>query len=143
MTLRFVLFCCLLSAFACIAQVPISNVVKETPPPLSALSQYRIEYPMGANGETFFNGGMDFRISERLRAGLQNFYAKFGTVEQIHTATVVRYHVTNKVNLFAGTESQYGTNLLTGEQELLRVNLNFGMGYEVDEDFMLEMGCHP
>ncbi|MEL7269848.1 MAG: hypothetical protein AAGL34_09750 [Bacteroidota bacterium] len=70
-------------------------------------------------------------------------FMQSGTAEQIHTATVVRYHVTKKVNLFAGTESQYGTNLITGEQELLRVNLNFGVGYEVDEDFMLEMGCHP
>lgn len=98
---------------------------------------------MGTNGETFFNGALDFRISERLRAGLQNFYAKFGTMEQINTATIVRYHVTDKVNVFAGTESQYGTNLITGEHELLRVNLNVGVGYEVDEDVILEMGYHP
>ena len=64
-------------------------------------------------------------------------------MEQINTLTVVRYHVTDKVIVFVGTESQYGTNLITGEQELLRVNLNVGVGYEVDEDFMLEMGCHP
>ncbi|MEM8764219.1 MAG: hypothetical protein AAGD88_10435 [Bacteroidota bacterium] len=143
MTSRFVLFCCLLFAVACIAQVPIRSSSKETPPPLSSLSQYRIDYPMGTNGETFFNGALDFRISERLRAGLQNFYAKFGTMEQINTATIVRYHVTDKVNVFAGTESQYGTNLITGEHELLRVNLNVGVGYEVDEDVILEMGYHP
>ncbi|MEL6305376.1 MAG: hypothetical protein AAGL29_06425 [Bacteroidota bacterium] len=71
---------------------------------------------------------MDFRVSERLSAGLQNFYAKFGTMEQVNTAVVARYHLTEKVNVFLGTENQYGTNLITGEQELLRVNLNVDMG---------------
>ena len=92
---------------------------------------------MGVNVETFFNGALDFQISDRLSAGLQNFYAKFGTREQITTWTVVRYRLTNKVNLFAGTESQYGTNLITGELELLQVNLNVGLGYEVADDLML------
>ena len=107
------------------------------------LTQYLINYPLGANGETFFNGGIDYRISKRLSARIQNFYAKFGTNEQISSALLFTWQVREKLYLYAGAENQYGTNQSSGQQELLRVNLNLGVGYEVDEDFLIEMGYHP
>ena len=45
--------------------------------------------------------------------------------------------------LFAGTQVQYDINQNSGSSELLRVNLNFGVGYEVNPNFLLELGYHP
>ncbi|MEM8507001.1 MAG: hypothetical protein AAF717_04190 [Bacteroidota bacterium] len=105
--------------------------------------QYRVDYPIGVNGETFFIGGLEHRISKRIGIRIENFYARFGTNEQISTALLFKWYMQKKLYLLAGTQCQYGTNQFTGEQELLRVNLNLRVGYEVDEDFLLEMGYHP
>ena len=107
------------------------------------LSQFQTSYPIGVNGETFFNGGIDYRIARRLVARVQNFHAKFGTNEQINSSLLFKWYLKEKLYLFAGTENEYGRNQLSGEHELLRVNLNLGVGYEVDEDFLIEMGYHP
>lgn len=105
--------------------------------------QFRIESPVGVNGEAFHNGAAEFRILSSLGARLENFYARFGTHEQFHTAFLFKWYVSDKLNFYGGRETEYGTNELTGERELLRVNLNLGVGYEVQPDFLLELGYHP
>ncbi|MEM9076361.1 MAG: hypothetical protein AAGC43_04940 [Bacteroidota bacterium] len=107
------------------------------------LSQFQIDYPIGVNGETFINGGIDYRISKSLGLRIQNFYSQFGTKEQINSSLLFKWYFKEKIYLFAGAENEYGTDQFSGERELLRVNLNLGVGYEVDEDVLLEMGYHP
>ncbi len=107
------------------------------------LAQYRIDYPMGINGETFFNGAADYKISKKLHIQLENFYAKFGTHEQVRSSVLFKWYVKEKLYLFAGAETEYDIDQITGEPELLRVNLNLGVGYEVKPNFLLELGYHP
>lgn len=139
------LFLCFYIFFA---PISIGQEHQEAPPLTNTnlnarLSQYRIDYPIGVNGETFFNGAAEYQISRKLSAQLESFYAKFGTHEQINSNISFKWYVQETLYLFAGTETQYDRNQVTGELELLRVNLNLGVGYEVNPDVLLELGYHP
>lgn len=140
----------LLFLFVCIffAVSAIGQKYNESPPPKDSILgapilQYRIDYPIGVNGETFFNGRMEYKISEKLTSQLESFYAKFGTHEEIGSSFSFKWYVQKKMYLFAGTQVQYDLNQNSGSSELLRVNLNFGVGYEVNPNFLLELGYHP
>ena len=106
------------------------------------LSQHRY-YSTGVNGEEFLNGGVNYQISKKLRIQLEVFYAKFGTHEQFTPSLVLKRGFNEKGYFFAGTESEYDINQVTGKFELVRVNLNVGLGYEVKPDLLLELGYHP
>ncbi|NQZ43586.1 MAG: hypothetical protein HRT65_04695 [Flavobacteriaceae bacterium] len=125
------------------AQTPVERPVLL---PLSLderFSQFRVEYPLGVNGEDFSYGLLEYRISERLGARLQHTVNSFGTLQQFNTSLQVKWYVKEKLYVFGGAEQEFGTNEFTGEQEVLRINLNLGVGYEVNESTLLEMGLNP
>ena len=118
-------------------------------PPLSSdfetntgLTFYGMSYPMGVNGEVSKNLLINYQTSDRLHLQLQHFYEKFGTLERAKSAILFKYHVNRKLYVFAGPENEYGFDNITGEPELIRVNLNIGVGYKVNPNLLLEMGYH-
>lgn len=141
--MKLLLLCC-----SCIFFITSNGQALQETPPLSdkpfsnRLSQYRIVYPVGLNGDTFYNGALEYQLSNKLAVQIEKFYAKFGTVEQFNVSVSFRWDVTERLNIFAGLEQQYETNLATGTSQLMRVNLNFGVGYHLKEDVLLELGYH-
>jgi len=53
-----------------------------------------------------------------------------------------KWHIKKKLYLFAGLENVYETSSFTNAQYIIQSNVNFGVGYEVDRDFLLELGYH-
>ena len=109
----------------------------------SKLSLYSISYPEGLHGQLYKNFRLNYVVSDSFEAQLQAFYDSFGTRSNAKSSAILKVRVTKKSYLFAGPEAEYGTNPVSGESELLRVNLNLGVGYEVNPDFLLELGYHP
>jgi len=127
----------------------VSNIIAQEfveIPPIDTepkLSLYAHSYPIGVNDEVFKNFRLDYMVSDKLGVQLQHFYSKFGTQEGTNTSFLFKWYLKKRLYLFAGPETEYGTNQATGELELLRVNLNFGVGYEVNPNMLLELGIHP
>ncbi|TXN35699.1 hypothetical protein FVB32_14085 [Flagellimonas hymeniacidonis] len=97
-------------------------------------------YPVGVNGEDARRLIVSRNISKRLQVQLEEFYEKFGTRERISTSFLLKWQVKKRLHLFAGTQGVYDINQLSGEQELMQVNLSAGLGYEVNSDLLLELG---
>ncbi len=107
------------------------------------LSVDGMQYPVGVNGEVFKSLYLDYRVSEKYHIGLEYFYYKFGTHEGSDVSLLFKWYVKKNLYLYAGPELQYDINQITGEHELMRVNLNLGVGYEVNPNLLLELGYHP
>lgn len=137
-----ILFFCGLCSLLTVSQEYVEDPVNDLNA-ANRFSQFRIEHPLGVNGEAFYNGAAEYQLFGSLGARLENFYSRFGTHEQFNTSVLFKWYVSDKLNFYGGPETEYGTNELTGETELLRVNLNLGVGYEVQPDFLLELGYHP
>ena len=110
--------------------------------PEKRLLQYRVLYPTGPEGNTYFNGAAEYKVSDNLSVRLENFYAKFGTHQQMTTSYLLKWYVKEKIYLFAGAESNLDINQYTGKQEIIRTSLRLGVGYEVKENLLLEAGLH-
>lgn len=106
------------------------------------LSLSGLSYPVGMNGEVFKSFKIDYQASERLQVQLQHFYEKYGTHESTRTSFIFKYYIKKNFYFFAGPEFEYGTNQVTGEYAPMRVNLNIGLGYEVNPNLLLELGYH-
>ena len=55
---------------------------------------------------------------------------------------MLKWYIKEKLYLFAGLENEYETNVFTDGQYIIRTNFNFGVGYDVNPDFLLEFGYH-
>lgn len=108
----------------------------------TGLTFYGMSYPEGVNGEISKNLSINYQASDRLHLQLQHFYEKFGTQERVNTSFLFKYYLNRKLYLFAGPENEYGFDNVTGEPELIRMNLNIGVGYQVNPDLLLELGYH-
>lgn len=122
-----------------IEKPPISNDLNAK----TGLTIEGMSYPVGVNGEVFKSLYVNYQISDRLHVQLQHFYEKFGIHERTNSSFLLKYQVNKKLYLFAGPETEYDIDQITGELELMRVNLNIGVGYEVNPNLLLELGYHP
>ncbi|MCM4169208.1 hypothetical protein KCTC52924_00730 [Arenibacter antarcticus] len=104
------------------------------------LSFSGLSYPEGVNGEVFKNLKIDYKISERLMVQLQHFYEKFGSHEETNSSFLAKWKVKKNLHFYVGPESKFQIKQVTGEHELMRVNLNVGLGYEVNPSLLLELG---
>lgn len=141
--LRLIFF---LILFGLLMPKSLAQSLLESPPVMAnkpRLSLYAHSYPMGLNDENFKNFRLDYGLTDKLGLQLQYFYSKYGTYEGVNTSLLFKWYVKKNLYLFAGPEVEFGTNQATGQFEPLRVNLNFGVGYEVNPDMLLELGIHP
>ena len=108
----------------------------------TGFSVYGVRYPIGVNGEVSKNFYVNYQLARRLHLQLQHFYDKFGTHERTNSSFLFKYHMNRKLYLFAGPKIEYDINQVTGEAEILRTNLNVGMGYKVNPNVLIELGYH-
>lgn len=106
------------------------------------LTFYGMGYPMGVNDEVAKSLYINYQVADKLHIQLQHFYEKFGTIERAKTSFLFRYDINKKLHLFAGPENEYGFDNVTGKPEIIRINLNIGVGYEVNPNLLLELGYH-
>ena len=119
------------------------QVIEETPP-FSGIDlskrfrQYRNDYPVGVNGETFLSGTADFKLSRDLGIRLERFYAQFGTQQQINAGVLLKSYVSKRLYLLSGVNNVFGIDQQTGELEFQGLFLNLGVGYQTKGSLNLE-----
>lgn len=134
-----------LVAFICFVEIHGQGLF-ETPSKKSLppkLTLYGLVYPIGVNGESFKTLLADYRVTDKFGIQLQHFYSRYGMFEGFRTSYLLKWYVRERLYLFAGPETDHETNPITGDLELLRVNLNIGLGYEVSPTALLQLGIHP
>ncbi|NAS12060.1 hypothetical protein [Poritiphilus flavus] len=138
MRLIHVLVACFLFSFTGLAQQPT-----ETPPQdinsIGAYSFSGLKYPLGVNGERREYYQIQYELSDNLRVQLDAFYNKFGTRNRLRTALLTKVNLSKKWYVFAGPEIEYDMNRELGGDGV-RLGLDLGMGYEVNEQLFLEAG---
>lgn len=101
-----------------------------------------ISFPKGMNGEEYRQFGLSYPISQKLTAQVGGIYDKNISSELINSSFMFKWYVKEKLYLFAGLENVYETNIFTDGQYIIRTNFNFGVGYDVNPNFLLELGYH-
>ncbi len=98
-----------------------------------------ISYPVSVNGDVYKNFKIDYQISDRMMVQVQHFYEKFGTHEGTISSFQAKSYFKNNLYFLAGPESEFDTNQATGKFELQQVNLNVGIGHDVNTNLLLEL----
>lgn len=101
-----------------------------------------ISFPKGLNGEEYRQFGLSYPISQKLTAQIGGIYDKTISSELINSSFMLKWYIKEKLYLFAGLENEYETNIFTDGQYIIRTNFNFGVGYDVNTNFLLELGYH-
>lgn len=101
-----------------------------------------ISFPEGLNGEDSRQFRLSYPISQKLNAQIGGIYDKSISSELINSSFILKWYIKEKLYLFAGLENEYETNVFTDGQYIIRTNFNFGVGYDVNPDLLLEFGYH-
>jgi hypothetical protein len=102
-----------------------------------------MDIPFGVNWEQFANGVADFPVTKDLAVRMERFYTKFGDQEQINAGLALKYFINKKFYLITGAEIQYDIIEIKGAPQRELTRFNFGMGYNLKPNLILELGYKP
>lgn len=135
------ILCLVLFATTAFSQISTCNVTNDLDAEKS-FSLNAISYPIGLNGGDYRQLRLSYPILQGLSGQFNFIYDKSISSEIINSSFMFKWYLKEKLYLFAGLENEYETNMFTDGQYIIRSNFNFGVGYDVNPNFLLEFGYH-
>ncbi|MEM7380459.1 MAG: hypothetical protein AAF361_04585 [Bacteroidota bacterium] len=136
-------FVYVLMAFLMFGLTTYAQQPTETPPPgtniFGAFSFSGLHYPEMLNDERSHFYQIQYQVSDELRLQLDAFYTLFGSRNRLRTALLGKVSITKKWYVFGGPEVEYDANRELGDDQV-RLGLDMGMGYEINDQLLLEAG---
>lgn len=106
--------------------------------PRSSLETF--SYPLFLGHEQHSSMTFKYGINESLRVELQGFYDTYLLENRVRTALIFRQYVTKKLHVLFGGEAEIRLQNPTFDlKNAQRFSVTGGVGYDVDDNFLLEV----
>ena len=96
-------------------------------------------YPEFFGGERHKNFSVIYGLSKSTKLELQGFYDTYLISERFRSDLVGRVYLNDRLYLFSGMEVEVETANLNGEPRRFRLGFVAGAGYDISENFMIEV----
>ena len=113
--------------------VPDSKAESQKPLNVDSFS-----YPTFLNGERHASFLIDYGLSEALRIELEGFYDTYLLGDVFKVSIAPKWYVSKRMYFFSGMEMEKDLNKYGNEPAPPRLDFMNGVGYDVDNNFLIE-----
>ncbi len=109
------------------------------PKPESGISFQAFSYPMTVDNQIHASMMLNYNFSEKMRVRLGGYYDTYILENRFRMALDLKRYITKKTYLLLGADLEWrqGQSLINSKS-YSRFGLNFGVGHEVQENFLIE-----
>ena len=136
--MKHLVFYILFGASVCCAAQHVEEQASLLDDSLSKFETSGRSYPLFVDGEEHSSFLVSYLNSERLQIDLEGFYDTYMLANRFKTYVAAKYYLNDALYLFSGLDMEMDIDKYGGKPSAPRVGVVGGMGYEVNEQWMIE-----